>query len=177
MTLFGQTIPTVPPYTPPSWSPSGHTTGISGEWADPHSWSYLVQVIGIPMFVLLLFVLITTVLAFFFLKWTVGGNGWVKDIFGTVRDRLIKFLDNLEQANVTNQTTQEAQLALCREMQAKHELGGPHDNTALREAGLSAAEALRSVGHAVKAEGIDQHVDAIKDCLYCRQCPTARDSE
>ena len=164
----------------PLWP--GHSQGMSGEWSNPSSWSYLVQVIGIPAFLFVLFFLTTAFFSYMILKWFLGEKGWVRVICVELKDRWLETLGTLKTNLSENEKTQRQQVQMITEMRDMHtqvggpcnvtdlrnmhtQVGGSSNVTDLRSAGHVAAEALRKIGRAVKADGIDEYIDKIHHTL------------
>jgi len=141
-----------------------NTPGMSGEWANPQSWVALVQVIGIPTFILLGI----GFLLYKVLKWVFGDNGWgkkaadrVADSFASAANKVEECLPKLEIALTAGATRSESQIKFCEKV---HEPGGDANVSDLRAAGHSAANALRDIGNKVGAD-VSQHVDEIHRIL------------
>jgi hypothetical protein len=146
------------------WLLAENTTVISGEWANPQAWVALVQVIGIPAFILFWLGFLLYRVA----GWIFGADGWgkkaadrVADSFASVANKVEECLPKLETALSAGATRSESQLKFCEKI---HEPGGEANVSDLRAAGHSAANALRDIGNKVGAD-VSQHVDEIHRIL------------
>ena len=141
-----------------------NTPGMSGEWANPQAWVSLVQVIGIPAFILFWLGFLLYRVA----GWIFGDNGWgkkaadrVADSFASAANKVEECLPKLEIALTAGATRSESQIKFCEKV---HEPGGEANVSDLRAAGHSAANALRDIGNKVGAD-VSQHVDEIHRIL------------
>lgn len=98
------------------------STGMSGEWANPNSWVSLVQVIGIPTFILLgiLFLLYKV------LKWVFGEEGWgkkaadrVADSFASAAKKVEECLPRLETSLSSGAAKTDKQIEFCQRIHAQ----------------------------------------------------------
>ena len=128
------------------------STVMSGEWANPQSWVSLVQVIGIPTFILLGI----GFLLYKVLKWVFGDNGWgrkaadrVADSFASAANKVEECLPKLETALTAGTTRAEKHIDFCQRV---HAPGGEANVSDLRAAGHSAAKVLLDIGNQV---GVD----------------------
>jgi len=129
----------------------------SGNWSDPVSWAKLAETIGLGGF---LFIFVTLVSAFFAYKW---GGIIVKCLFGEkgVIERSYNSLSEFLAATKENQAKISALFDVhVGKCETIHEKGGPCNVQDMRQAGHSAAEALRELARGTPNEKtVADHAD------------------
>jgi len=142
---------------------------VSPNLSSPDSWSTFFSTVGIPAGLLVLFVVGVAFFLYKGMSWTIGKDGWVTKNAKEVNDARVATMSNLDNAVtevksvlVGQQAAVGQQLVHCKEV---HKPGGPANVNDLRSAGHSAADALLTIGQAVNAEDIKEHVAAIHKSL------------